>query len=528
MSTLRLLAVTALVGASPLLIPTSSLQADDTTNTPSPTATSVDPETAETVRALREKIEELDQKLKILERNEELQTEDLTKKSKETPKITLNEKGFNFESADKNYKIRIGALLQVDGNFFLDSNNNEGVGTVNPITGAQPLGPAESDTFLLRRVRPTLAGTLYDRLDFRITPELGGNNNGTPGFYLLDAYGDYRFTENNDVRLRFGSFKTPIGLERLQSASDLSFNERGFASGDFTTARDLGFQIYGTPFDGLIEWKAGVFNGKLDGYNGAVTGDLNDAFEAEGSIAITPFKSSDIVALQALTFGVGGTWGQDETVLNGTTFGQNALRYRSIGQQTTIFQIANVNPNAPIPVAGAISNAKLSGDKYKFNPNVSYYYRGFSLLGEAILSTYNVTASQANGLGGSTSISPQSLQNWGWTLQTGYVLTGEDASFKGIKPNSPVNLKAGGGWGAWEVVARWTGAEFDDDAFTSGLAQNGSVEGAQGYGVGVNWYLTANLKAALSWEQTFYYGGYAGTSTIGNEDVVFTRLQVNF
>src|SRR3954465_10188552 len=78
------------------------------------------PATAEDVRALRKKIEELEQKVKLLEqrgqaepkveqleqqvkvlqRNKELAEEAAEAKTKATPIITIGEKGFSFASAD--------------------------------------------------------------------------------------------------------------------------------------------------------------------------------------------------------------------------------------------------------------------------------------------------------------------------------------------------------------------------------------------------------------------------------------------
>ena len=45
------------------------------------------------------------------------------------------------------------------------------------------------------------------------------------------------------------------------------------------------------------------------------------------------------------------------------------------------------------------------------------------------------------------------------------MLTGEDASYRGVvKPSEPFS-PGKGGWGAWELVGRYGELEIDDDAF---------------------------------------------------------------
>jgi len=56
---------------------------------------------------------------------------------------------------------------------------------------------------------------------FRITPDFAGSATS-----LFDAYVGGNFTD--PFKVRVGRFKPPFGLERLQSGSNLAFNERAF------------------------------------------------------------------------------------------------------------------------------------------------------------------------------------------------------------------------------------------------------------------------------------------------------------
>src|SRR5688572_29575871 len=98
---------------------------------------------------LKSKVENLEQELKILKRQLELDKEASTEKAKTTPTITAGPEGFSFRSADTNFVLKIRGGLQADGRFYLSDS-------------------VATDTFLLRRVRPIIEGTVYDKFDYRI------------------------------------------------------------------------------------------------------------------------------------------------------------------------------------------------------------------------------------------------------------------------------------------------------------------------------------------------------------------------
>jgi phosphate-selective porin OprO/OprP len=63
---------------------------------------------------LRALVQELDQKVKILDRKGELAEEAEAAKKKETPIVKASQDGFGLESADGQNKIRFKALAQID------------------------------------------------------------------------------------------------------------------------------------------------------------------------------------------------------------------------------------------------------------------------------------------------------------------------------------------------------------------------------------------------------------------------------
>src|SRR6266545_2619670 len=67
-----------------------------------------------------DRLEALDQKIRVLERNRELDQEAALAKAKETPVIGAGPDGFSISNADKSYRLKIGGYAQADGRFFYD------------------------------------------------------------------------------------------------------------------------------------------------------------------------------------------------------------------------------------------------------------------------------------------------------------------------------------------------------------------------------------------------------------------------
>src|SRR5437773_9189679 len=79
-------------------------------------------DTTDTINSLKQQIEQLDQKVRIFERNRELEKEAAETKTKEAPKISVGERGLSFGSSNGAFAINLRAVLQLDSrSFFKDS-----------------------------------------------------------------------------------------------------------------------------------------------------------------------------------------------------------------------------------------------------------------------------------------------------------------------------------------------------------------------------------------------------------------------
>src|SRR5436309_14550596 len=83
-------------------------------------------DTADTINGLKQQIEQLDQKVRILERNRELEKESADAKATEAPKISIGEKGFSFGTADGDFVINLKAVLPFDSRTFLNDGGIRG------------------------------------------------------------------------------------------------------------------------------------------------------------------------------------------------------------------------------------------------------------------------------------------------------------------------------------------------------------------------------------------------------------------
>lgn len=428
-------------------------------------------------RSAEPTLEELDQKVKVLERKLELADEEAAKKAREAVSVKAGKEGFSLTSADKAFQLKLRGYVQADGRFFLDDSERKA-----------------TDTFLLRRVRPIVEGKVYNDFGFRIMPDFGGGQT-----VLQDAYGDY--TPAPELSLRVGKFKPPVGLERLQSGTDIEFIERGLPT-LLVPNRDVGVQLGGEIASGVVQYAVGIFNGVADGGSGDV--DTNDGKDFAGRLFLHPFRAGDVDALQNLGFGVAGSVGEQE----GTGASPGLPSFRSIGQQS-FFSYRTTATNTADSVYA-------NGDRTRLSPQAYWYVGPFGLFGEWVSSEQDVTRGKDSG----------TIANESWQLLGSWVLTGEDASYKGVTPLWNFDPSTGH-YGALELVARVQQLEVDDAAYPKFADAKKSAKSAEGWGVGLNWYLSRNVKASLDYETLSFEGG-AAKGDRPDEQVVFSRVQYAF
>ena len=444
-------------------------------------AHAAEPTVQEQIDALKARIAELDSKVRPLQRAE----------------TTAGDKGFSLASPDGANSLRIRGLVQVDSRWYFDK-------------------AIDNDVIALRRARLGIEGKLGKTTEYQLVGEYAGATAG-----ILDANVTLNYAPELQVKL--GRFKTPIGLEQLQSDPALLFAERSFVS-QLVPNRDVGVQVGGDLFAGRVSYAVGVFNGATDGTDSVDSKkDPNDGKDLAGRVTFQPWVNDKESALSGLTFGVGGTYGlQDAT--SPLTSG-----FKTDGQQT-FFAYRTTG------AASSTNTVTANGHVWRLTPQLSYYKGSFGLLSEYVVSSNDIKSVNS---AAPTSSNTATIKNKAWQTEVSYVLTGEEASYKGVTPSADFD-RAAGTWGAFEVVGRVASIKFDDALF--GAAVNGaqfadsakSAKSARTLGIGLNWYLSKTARFSLDYEYTSFtqFAGAsapAASSVIEHpERLVLTRFGLTF
>ena len=499
---------------------------------------------------LRAQIEELKQSIKVIDRKGELAEEAAAAKKKETPVVKASEKGFGIQSADGQHEIKLRGLLQADVRSFDEGKNI----TQKGAPGASNAGYVDNsekanDTALLRRVRPTIEGTVYGKYDFRFTPEFGDGK-----AQVIDSYLDARL--DPAFKIRAGKYKPFVGLERLQSGADIKFIERSYVS-SILPNRDVGVSAYGDLFGDKLSYAFGIHNGVPDGGDNTTANDINSNKDWAARVFTSPFKDSPGNVLSGLSFGVAGTYGDVRgNTRDNVAASQTELTsgYRTEGQQLFFqyvgapvlrsgFDTAQGLPAERFGKATTVGSAQSAGPgvdwlvhadgvRYRIAPQASYYYGPFGFQGEYVRESQDVSI-------GTQNTNKTRLDNDAWQVAASWLVTGEDASFKGVKPKNNFDLNAGK-WGALELTARYSELNVDKDAFAFGSTggtpaadkysanhylyanPNTSARSARTWTIGTNWYLNPEVKFALNYARTSFKGG--GGSALGSPTYTYESL----
>lgn len=438
-------------------------------------------------------VQDLQQQVKVLKRQNELATDAAAEKAQTAPVVSIGAQGFQVRSADTNFAFKLRGLVQADTRWLI----NNGGGT-----------PAE--TFLLRRARLISEGTFFRDFDYQLVTEFGGGNATAQSPTILDANVSYRVSPA--LSLKAGKFKSPVGLEVLQSDRDRSFIESALPS-QLIPNRDIGFQASGDFFDGRLSYAAGVFNGSSDATSANNT-DIEGKKEFAGRVFTNPFASSSNEWAQGLGFGLGGSYGNAETASNLPNGGRGT--YVSDSQQAWFTYKSGI--------AGDTTGVVTDGPHWRLSPQGYYYFRSFGVLGEYAVSDQRYRA------GNGTAANPFKfayLDNTAWQVAVSYVLTGEASSYKSVTPRHNLN-PAEGNWGAFEVVARYSELDIDSAAFGTFADPTKSPHAAHAVTVGLNWYPNRIFRASVNYTLTDYDGGNGATGDKRSENLILTRFQVAF
>jgi phosphate-selective porin OprO and OprP len=426
-------------------------------------------------------LQAVDRQVKVLDRKVEVQQETQRDFTRALPKVDFdykNQGGLTVKTEDEAYRFTIGGWIQADGRYYT----------------SEPSGV--SDTFVMRRVRPYLEGTVDKYYDFRVMSDLG---QGT--VTLQDAFADIHYFP--EVRFRGGKFKEPVGLERWQDDRWNEFVERALPT-QLVPDRDIGVEFHGEPWRRMLEYEVGLYNGGPD--NVATSDFDNDnGKEFGGRLFLRPFNNYSSEMLRGFGLGFAANY-------NTSNKGLVLDTYRSAGQNV-FFRYTKT----------ADASAVATGNRSRYSPQFYYYSGPFGLLGEFVYNSQKIgLVSRSLGKFPTSQIS-----NYAWNLTGNYVVTGEAAGFDGITPRHNFDPRAGY-WGAFELVARADQLVVDPQVFTEGFADPSvSADWALEWSIGFNWWLSRRLKLQTDYSRTTFHQG-ARDGNRRPEGAFLQELQILF
>jgi phosphate-selective porin OprO/OprP len=344
----------------------------------------------------------------------------------------------------------------------------------------------------IRRLRFKLDGSAYRRFNFRTLIDFAGSR-----VVVNDAWGE--LVLRPELALRFGKDKAQFGIERLQSATQLTFIERSYPT-QLSPNRDIGLAARGDVAGGVVHYSLAVVDGVHD--NTVIESDIDDELEYNAHVLVSPFRSRGLARLGDLAVGGAATFGRAV----GTQAAPGLTPLRSGGQATIVRYTTG---------ADDATTARVDGWRYRLAAH-GYYYGG----PVGVLAEYVRTQQTATLMG-----TGARLANQAWQLAASLAVTpGDRPTYRSLKPKQPFD-PAAGTWGAVELAARYAELRIDPDTFEEGFASpDASVERARAFTLGANWYFNEFLKLQLDYEGTAFEGGAAGGDR-ATEHVIATRLQ---
>lgn len=419
------------------------------------------------------KLDDLDQQIKVLQRLRENDLDSASSVTKSAAKIQAGASGLWIRSPDSTFGFRPRAIVRIGANWDLDDEQNKTL-----------------DNAQVQTARLGFDFALYKFVEGKVNLDVSKGNAAA----LQDGYLSLKLAPW--VAVGAGKFQVPLGWERFISPSDLLFYDRALPS-QIAPNRDVGLQFAGKLGNGVVEYAVGAFDGGSDGSN--IDKDFNDDKDLYGRLWLAPARNTGIELLEGLGFGVGVSGGQHDGAVPSsykTTSGNTFFSWNAADS--------------------------LDGHGFRIAPQLAWTAGSYAVWGEWIASrevvyrgaattitTDSVSGKIVYGTAKSTTAKPsKSLWTTAWQVGASWVLTGEDASFGGVKPAHPWGKD---GWGALELSGRISQLVVSDAAF-HGAAYADSTKSARqalSYGGAINWHLVKGTRLQAGYERTQFKDGAA-------------------
>ena len=409
--------------------------------------------------------QQYDELLKLA-KDDEAKAEEMTAND---VKVTLDKGSLKFHTQDNEFKMQVGGRVMVDSAWF-DNNSNDIVDDKGKKIETYDDGTE------LRRARLFMRGTVWRDWHFKGQYDFAGND-----VSIKDAY--IKYTGLKDMiemplAVTLGNFYEPFGLEVLTSSKYITFMERSMATDVFAPGRNIGlaFNTHGKVMDGGWTAAAGYFSDGIDDNS-----DSDDSYGYVGRATFAPIATKT----EVLHIGAAA----EHRKLKG-----NEYRLRA-------------RPETHIDDVRIVDTGKFDADDATtWGFDAAGVYGPFSVQGEYMQQNVN-SADHSN------------LDFDGWYAYASYFLTGESRAYD-VKSGKflrtrPKSIVGRGGYGAWELAARYSEINLNDGVIKGGNAENVTV--------GLNWYATPTIRFMANYVMT-----NASRSDKVDPNILQMRGQIDF
>jgi len=443
------------------------------------------------VEALRTSIAEqraqLEAQAKLLEA-QQAQLETLTKQlgqskvsTQEAPKVAFNNNRPAITAADGRSSIAFRANVQLDGAMYGESPAGPLAtdfrrGSVGNVPNRDNSAARDfSDGFYFRRARFGVEGTMARNFNYRLLLELGGS--GTEGpTRINDAW--IAYTGLAPFTFQLGAFSPAANMDDGTSPEDLPFLERASAS---ELSRALGGA------DGRIGFAVKASGARWMSSLALTTRTVNDA-EVFDVQAAAVARAGFLVATSSdynLHLGASGTYVFSPADQGQGTAPRHPLRFRD-------------RPEIRVDSARLIDTGSFDAENANvYGVEFGGNWKSLYLQGEHFW--YEVARRASANL--------PDPDFTGYYLQGSWMLTGESRRYNATtgsfqNPRPMVPFSGNGGFGAWELAARYSRMNLNfNEGLEGAAATPDSVRGGdqQVWTLGVNWFPNPNVKVMLNY-----------------------------
>jgi phosphate-selective porin OprO/OprP len=506
MNSRKIFTAVLLAGVS-LLATASAAEAGKKASDATSAAPAASPVTDARIQELQDQIQALSDQVVDLKRSTGDQYTDTQNQQAQLVKVTLTNGRPTFSSADGDFTAAIRALVQFDWAYY-----SQGAGAK---TLPAAYGPDLSSGSNFRRVYLGLQGKLFGVWSYNVNFDFGGSGGTeTPG-HIQSVYLQYDGLA--PWAFRVGAYPPPANIEDGTSSPDTIFLERnspsnlqrGLAGGD---GRDAVTVLYaGERLFGAISYTGGKAQD-------TAVFDEQQAFL--GRLSYLVISSSDA----HLLLGVNGThiFKLPDAVPNGTanlgtTPGATALSSISLADPPELTVDSNgikLASTGSLPANHLTQwGLEAAGNFDSLYAQAGYYGFGVDRAPVAYKTYTSATTSTTS------IVQPSNNSFSGWYVQAAWTITGEPRTYNAangaFSPPKPTTSVGHGGWGAWELAARYSDLNLNSHTLDSAsLITNWTGASTATYTffntvrggdqrivtVGLNWYASTAIRFSLDYQ----------------------------